>query len=305
MSAVILSLFPGIGLLDRAFELEWPDACLVRGPDVLWGGDARRFHAPPGVFDGIIGGPPCQSFSRLRVMVEHAGRQVAANLIPEFERVISEAEPEWFLMENVPDAPEPVVDGYTVHSQALNNRWIGGTQNRLRRFSFGARQAGDWRGRRSEVGRLIFDDVVLFEAQEWEPAVIASGGGRPNKKGIRDIASKAGVAESLRAQGLPADFFHHSPFTIEAQQKVLGNGVPLPMGRSVARAVRRALGLPLAVEEIVPSGAAWVPCGGCDDFYCRIHQAHAYDCACPAIEEWGDVDPYVTGGPAELIGVVS
>ena len=53
--SVVLSLFPGIGLLDQAFEEE--GFCVVRGPDLLWGGDIRRFHPPAGVFDGIIGGP--------------------------------------------------------------------------------------------------------------------------------------------------------------------------------------------------------------------------------------------------------
>ncbi len=45
-------------------------------------------------------------------------------------------------------------------------------------------------------------------------------------------------------------------------------------------------------------GPAWVPCDCCDDFLCRIHGCHAHDCDCPAVEEWGDVDPYSAGGPA-------
>ena len=60
---LILSIFPGIDLLGRAFEEVWPEACIVRGPDLLWGGDIRTFHPPAGVFDGIIGGPPCQVHS--------------------------------------------------------------------------------------------------------------------------------------------------------------------------------------------------------------------------------------------------
>lgn len=37
MSApLVLSLFPGIGLLDMAFEEE--GFTVVRGPDLLWGG---------------------------------------------------------------------------------------------------------------------------------------------------------------------------------------------------------------------------------------------------------------------------
>src|SRR2546430_5458831 len=98
---LVLSLFPGIGLLDQAFEQE--GFCIVRGPDLLWGGNIKRFHPPAGRFDGIIGGPPCQAFSRLRYVVEHNGGKIAENLIPEFERCIAEAQPAWFLMENVPD----------------------------------------------------------------------------------------------------------------------------------------------------------------------------------------------------------
>lgn len=41
---------------------------------------------------------------------------------------------------------------------------------------------------------------------------------------------------------------------------------------------------------------AWVPCH-CGDFFCRIHGVHAYDCCCPAIEDWGSIDPYTQGGP--------
>src|SRR5258705_4889994 len=62
-TALVLSLFPGIGLLDMAFEAE--GFCVVRGPDVLWGGDVRRFSPPAGVFQGVIGRPPPQDFFHL------------------------------------------------------------------------------------------------------------------------------------------------------------------------------------------------------------------------------------------------
>src|SRR5688500_10861469 len=97
--------------------------CVVRGPDVLWGGNIKSFHPPAGKFDGLIGGPPCQAFSRLRHLVEHNGFERAENLIPEFERCVAEGQPAWFLMENVRAAPEPLVEGYAVNSTLLNNRW--------------------------------------------------------------------------------------------------------------------------------------------------------------------------------------
>jgi len=153
MRQLVLSLFPGIGLLDQAFELE--GYCVVRGPDLLWGGDVKEFHPPAGRFDGVIGGPPCQRFSRLAALVRHVYGEgkLAENLIPEYERIVFEADPAWFAMENVPAAPEPAVDNYHVESQLVNNRHvpeepdgaIGPEQNRVRRISFGMPTA-DWSG---------------------------------------------------------------------------------------------------------------------------------------------------------------
>ncbi len=91
MKGLVLSLFPGIGLLDRAFEEE--GFTVVRGPDLLWGGNIKRFHPPPARFDGVIGGSPCQCFSRLVHIVRHNGYEVAENLVPEFERVMARRSP--------------------------------------------------------------------------------------------------------------------------------------------------------------------------------------------------------------------
>jgi site-specific DNA-cytosine methylase len=135
---LVLSLFPGIGLLDMAFEEQ--GFCVVRGPDPLWGGDVRAFHVPAGRFDGIIGGPPCQPFSQLVHMVRANGYEPKhENLIPEYERIVSEAQPSWFVMEEVRAAPLPIVPGYAVHEQMVNARHVGSTQNRERRISFGTR----------------------------------------------------------------------------------------------------------------------------------------------------------------------
>ena len=162
---LVLSLFPGIGLLDMAFELE--GFCVVRGPDLLWGGDIRTFHPPAGKFDGVIGGPPCQMFSRLRHINPKCG-QKHGNLIPEFERVVAEAIPEGFLMENVEGAPSPSVPGYVVHNELLRDVWVGGVTNRLRRFSLG-----------TPGGLRLGIDTLALHDQEPEPAAYASGGAAP------------------------------------------------------------------------------------------------------------------------------
>lgn len=239
---MILSCFPGIDLLGRAFEQEWPEACIVRGPDVLWGGDIKRFHAPAGVFGGIIGGPPCQSFTPMASINRALGRQEKyGNLIPEFERVVGEAQPDWFLMENVERAPLPSIDGYQVHAIILDNRWLGEEQSRRRRFCFGTRD-----GR-----RLIIDDLVLFENPIHEAAVTSSNGyflqsGRGCMATAataerRKADSKRPVEKLAELQGLPPDFLRFAPFTNEGKKKAIANGVPLPMGRAVARAVKRAM----------------------------------------------------------------
>lgn len=247
---LVLSLFPGIGLLDMAFEEE--GFCVVRGPDLLWGGDVRRFHPPAGKFDGVIGGPPCQAFSRLRHLVEHNGYTVAENLIPEFERVVGAAGPAWFLMENVPAAPVPSVSGYHAHDYLVRDVWVGGKTNRLRRFSFG-----------SLTGLAI---EVVFDAlhsTQPEPTVCASGGAPiPVKIGgsgtvkrtytERHVATRKGASamghktepylrDATRLQGLPDGFLDSAPFTVAGKIKCAGNGVPLPMGRAIAKAVKQAL----------------------------------------------------------------
>lgn len=222
---LVLSVFPGIGLLDRAFEEE--GFTVVRGPDVLWGGDVRRFHPPAGKFDGIIGGPPCQAFSALAALQRHNGRAPKyGNLVPEFERCVREAAPAWFLMENVPDAPLPSVPGYGIHAAILNNRELGAPQNRVRRFSFGCRG-----GR-----RLLNVETVALHNPVFLGAVTSSDGG----KSVRMTRYK--VPEACVAQGLPDDFLKDAPFTAEGKLRVVANGVPLPMGRAIARAVREAVG---------------------------------------------------------------
>jgi DNA (cytosine-5)-methyltransferase 1 len=250
VSGLVLSLFPGIGLLDMAFEES--GFCVVRGPDLLWGGDIRRFHPPAGKFDGVIGGPPCQMFSRLRHVNPKCGENVG-NLIPEFERCVAEAAPSWFLMENVEAAPPPAVEGYDVHAQLLRDIWVeGGVTNRLRRFSFGTRD-----------GRNLVVETLALHSQEPEPSAYASGGGRtiPVALGgsgkvkstrLREISyqDRGGLERALRVQGLPADFLADAPFTVAGKHKVVGNGVPVPLGRAVAKAVKKAIQTPLSEQDM-------------------------------------------------------
>lgn len=233
MKGLVLSIFPGIDILGRSFEEE--GYCVVRGPDRLWGGDIKLFHPPSGVFEGIIGGPPCQQFSALRFV--NKGKPIKwGNLIPEFERVVMEAQPDWFLMENIKTAPLPSVPGYQIDPSLLNNRWLGHVQNREHRFSFGSRD-----------GKKLEYDVAIFENPEWAARVCASGSQKPgaprqeaNKLRYHGWKTAAGLRQSLRLQGLPEDLLDEAPFTLKGKHGVIGNAVSLPMAKALAKAVRRA-----------------------------------------------------------------
>lgn len=246
----MLSLFPGIGMLDMAFEAE--GFTVVRGPDLLWGGEVKAFHPPADKFDGIIGGPPCQRFSRLAALVKHVHGEdkLAEDLIPEFARCVLEAQPHWFLMENVPEAPAPETGGYYLVDRLLNNRWLGEEQNRKRRFTFGTRWELD-------LERFSFgSDFPVFENIDYSPACTAQGGGRgisvaiggsgkrkvmPKSDRTKSNRTKSNFTQMLRLQGLPDGFLSQAPFTVAGKVKCVGNGVPIPMGRVVARAVKRAV----------------------------------------------------------------
>lgn len=198
---LVLSCFPGIGMLDHAFECE--GFTVVRGPDPLWGGDIRRFHPPPGRFDGIIGGDPCQSHSALANLVRAKGLEPSfPDLSPEYERVVNEAQPLWFLRENVPQAPDIKPEGYTIRSFLLDNSTLdsgdgtGNEQMRRRRFWFGVR--GD---DCPELRRWI--DFCLFELPDSvqavagdAPSVPVAIGGSGRRK-VTAVGGHDGTADAI------------------------------------------------------------------------------------------------------------
>lgn len=220
---LVLSLFPGGGLLDKAFE----DAgfTVVRGPDAIWGGDIHTFHVPAGRFDGVIGGPPCQFASTASAI---SGTQ-AVNLIPEFVRVVGEAAPQWVVMENVPPAIVKARDDVpAAWFPAILRDWdCGGETHRRRAF-------WTWPLALMAPPRL---------PGKPSPSVMAT----TFKRGSSDFVDAKGylagnlpLAEYGRLQGAPE--------VVEALEKhgagrefivrLLGNGVPRAVGRYVAGQIR-------------------------------------------------------------------
>jgi DNA (cytosine-5)-methyltransferase 1 len=244
---LVVSLFPGIGMLDTAAEeLGFQ---VFRGPDLLWGGNIREFHLEPGVFGGVIGSPPCSEFSSLKFLLRARGIDPKhGNMFPEMERVIGEGEPLWFLSENVPRSPIPQVPGYGVHSFVIDNhQFAGETQGRKRRISFG------WRGGR----RLLLPTVVALESPRREYAAIGGvgkstvGDGRDRRRKTNrhrrgtsviglTVRSEPAFRELCRRQGLP-EYFDLPGLKIRAKCQAVGNGVPMAMGRALFKAIRELL----------------------------------------------------------------
>jgi site-specific DNA-cytosine methylase len=68
------------------------------------------------------------------------------------------------------------------------------------------------------------------------PPAVTSSDGAGKVKQVRYT-----LAEACRLQGLPENYLADAPFTAEGKLKAVANGVPLPMGRAIARAVSRAM----------------------------------------------------------------
>jgi len=222
MSDLVLSLFPGVGLLDQAFRSS--GFCVVTGPDLIVGGDVREFAAVPNRFDGVMGGPPCQGFSRANRFATDPTHPSVVNsraMVGEFLRIVSEASPTWFLMENVPCVPDVRIDGYQVQRFGLTAPECGlSAQLRNRHFQFGHCDGWIVRPDRQTVTHRKKPGVVA------RAVTTKSSSARTR---VSDVAKRQGVTE-LQLPG----------WTKTAKIKAIGNGVPIPMGRVLAAAILNA-----------------------------------------------------------------
>ncbi len=224
---LVLELFPGAGLFGKAFEAL--GATVVRGPDILWGGDIRCFRGMAGRFDGVIGGPPCQFASVAAIRGTNA-----LNLIPEFVRVVEECKPSWAVMENVREAKPHAPSWEYVFLRDFD---CGGLTHRRRGFWF----AG-----------LPAPPAPPSRPGQAEYSVLASAW---NKRGKSSYLIRAhdglNYNEAARLQGYPdlgQAIYEHQPGWEKENGwagvskygrnalavHMLGNGVPAAMGRYIA-----------------------------------------------------------------------
>ncbi len=209
MNGLTLSLFPGLDLLGLAFEAE--GFCVVRGPDPITAGDVRNFRPARGMANGIIAGSPCQDFSRAR-RSSPTGYGVA--MLAEFSRIVREVQPAWWLLENVPAVPDVSFAGYSWQRIDVDAAWYG-PQRRRRVIQFG-----------SSSGAVI--EVAKGKPAANAQPTVTAGDTRP----LQTVAELQGLPPSFRPPG----------WTERGLRRAIGNGVPIYLGRELARAVRRAYG---------------------------------------------------------------
>lgn len=155
----LMDLFAGCGGLTRGFldsrayrpvfAVEWEeDAAATYAEnfgDHVFCGPIERVETFPSV-DVIVGGPPCQGFSPLNMRRVGLERRT---LWREYLRALREAEPEVFLMENVPQLLRSAEYaafkraaaklGYEVVGEVLNAADFGVPQTRRRAIVIGSR----------------------------------------------------------------------------------------------------------------------------------------------------------------------
>ena len=197
---LLLSLFPGIDILGRAFDEA--GYCVVRGPDLITGGDIRSFTPPSGRFDGIIAGSPCQDFSNLN----RSPGTYSYEMLEEFKRVVRASNVEWFLYENVATAPGFQIEGYKQQRFTLDLAWFTNF-SRNRSFVFGSKSG------------VMLNPLSDTRSEIQGSAVVGSD------------------PRSFRAccdiQGLPKDF--DLPFfTLDGKKQAVANGVPMALGSYLA-----------------------------------------------------------------------
>lgn len=214
---LVLSLFSGIDLLGKGFQHN--GFCVVSAGDIILGQDIRNFRSMLGKFDGVIGGSPCQDFSRAR-RSEPTG--YGLEMLSEFQRVVQESQPKFFLLENVPNVPQISVDGYQVQRFFLNANEVGSAQNRHRYFQFGTKEG------------LLLHVPRQSKPKKSEKCVTATEGKRSNYRTWEDVCKLQGIENNFDLPDL----------TKAGAYKVVGNAVNLHVSKSIALAIKQVLSDP-------------------------------------------------------------
>jgi DNA (cytosine-5)-methyltransferase 1 len=135
-------------------------------------------------------------------------------MLTEFARVVTEAQPVWWLMENVPQVPDVHIPGYVVQRFNVWAWEFGLKQRRNRCFQFGSRDGIE----------LVLLRLKPSHFGRWAETITTKHGHR-------------NFSDLCELQGLPRNFYLPG-LSRTAQIRCVANGVPVPMARGVAEAIR-------------------------------------------------------------------
>lgn len=209
---LVLSLFSGVGLLDKAFKEQ--GFCVVSAGDLITGQDIRDFTGTKNKFNGIIGGSPCQDFSTLK---RNKGTY-SFEMLNEFLRIVEECEPDWYLLENVKGVPNvtdryknnvTVLHDYSHQRLDINQGWYD-DYSRLRHIQFGSKNDLYLNIPRGTMNNIISGCALASDDRSFK--------------------------ELCHIQGLE-DNYDLPDFNVKGKKKAVGNGVPLSIGRVLAKEV--------------------------------------------------------------------
>lgn len=231
----ILSLFSGCGGLDLGFEKAgfsipvanefdktiWETYKINHPKTKLIEGDIKNIDVndlKKNKFDGIIGGPPCQSWSEAGSM--RGIKDERGQLFFEYIRILKSIKPKFFLAENVRGMLAPRnkdalynilhlfnTSGYDVTLQLLNAKDYGTAQDRKRLIFIGFRK----------------DLNIKFEFPEGSTS-------EENKLTLKD------VIYDLKDTAIPSlEKNHHNPKAINNNEYFTGSFSPIFMSRNRVR----------------------------------------------------------------------
>ena len=242
----VISLFSGCGGLDLGFERAgfeipvanefdstiWSTFEANHPNTILIKGDIRKIRESdfPDDIDGIIGGPPCQSWSEAGSLrgIEDARGQ----LFYEYIRILKEKQPKFFLAENVSgmlanrhsEAVENIVNmfrecGYNVSITLVNAKDYGVAQERKRVFYIGFREDLhiDFE---FPIGSTVDDDKkitlrdIIWDLQDT--AIPAAKSNHHNEKAINNNEYYTGAYSPIFMSRNRVKSWDEQAFTVQA-----------------------------------------------------------------------------------------
>jgi len=137
-------------------------------------------------------------------------------MLAEYIRIVTECDPVWWVLENVPGVPDVEIAGYVVQRFNLFASEFGVRQRRNRAIQFGYRDGLKLVLSRGE------------SQQNLRPAAMASDLARGRGRTFADLCELQGLPRNFDLPGLSR----------AAKGRAVGNGVPVPVSKALAEAIR-------------------------------------------------------------------